>query len=178
MQDCQFVSAMGPPGGGRTSVTSRYTRHFATCAVTEPSTSSLLHIFTTIQAWFLASRGFPQPVMDLRDRVVEATMQVYSTVMAQLLPTPTKSHYVFNLRDFSRVIQGLQMQSPKALAANMQAAAGSGGMPVGAAQQHVKLWVHEVLRVFYDRCGVGMDSRGMDSPDYISALPPITSYQP
>ncbi len=48
--------------------------------------------------------------------MIAATMDVYNTVAGQLLPTPSKSHYVFNLRDFSRVVQGVQMQLPKALA--------------------------------------------------------------
>jgi hypothetical protein len=36
---------------------------------------------------------------------VGATLDVYESVQKQLLPTPTKSHYTFNLRDVSKVFQ-------------------------------------------------------------------------
>lgn len=46
------------------------------------------------------------------DPLVEATVMVYSTITSQLLPTPAKSHYTFNLRDLSKVFQGILMADP------------------------------------------------------------------
>lgn len=63
-------------------------------------------------------------------------MGVYKSAMEKFLPTPSKSHYVFNLRDFSRVVNGVLL-APKT---HMQ-----------EGDKLIRLWVHEVYRVFYDR---------------------------
>ena len=37
--------------------------------------------------------------------MISAITEVYTQAIASFLPTPSKSHYVFNLRDFARVVQ-------------------------------------------------------------------------
>ena len=54
----------------------------------------------------------------------------------ELLPTPLKSHYLFNLRDFAKVIIGVCLTDNTTLATS---------------EQVVKIWVHEIMRVFSDR---------------------------
>ena len=39
--------------------------------------------------------------------IVKSTIEVYFKVSKDLLPTPSKCHYTFNLRDVAKVFQGL-----------------------------------------------------------------------
>ncbi|CAM9110379.1 unnamed protein product, partial [Ectocarpus fasciculatus] len=133
--DIQFCAAMGPPGGGRTKITQRYVRHFNLINFINFSDESLGRVFGTILDWRL-SHGFAGPVKSQSGAMVEATIQVYNTIAASLLPTPAKSHYTFNLRDLSKVFQGV-----------LQGDANS----IKEKEGFVKLWSHECMRVFSDR---------------------------
>ena len=88
-------------------------------------------IFIRPQANDFATEYFTAGTM-----IVAATMEVYKQAMDNLLPTPAKSHYTFNLRDFSRVINGVLLVK-KSCIENKKV--------------FTRLWVHEVFRVFYDR---------------------------
>ena len=71
------------------------------------------------------------------------TLRVYQNVLyGRLKPTPNKSHYTFNLRDISRIFQGLCNANNKLSI-----------LPVHI----VRMWIHENKRVFGDRL--------IDTPD-------------
>lgn len=64
------------------------------------------HIFKTIFNSWLSNT--PQ-LENMLDDVVDATLKVFAITCSQMLPTPNKSHYTFNLRDLSKVFQGVLM---------------------------------------------------------------------
>eukprot|EP00951_Prasinocladus_malaysianus_P012336 scaffold91909_cov33-Prasinocladus_malaysianus.AAC.2 len=113
MVDCQLLCAMGPAGGARAFVTPRFTRHMHTVSVVDFDAATMSSIFRAILDWDLRNRGFPGPVLEAAGKVVRATLHVYTTVQDSLLPTPSRSFYLFNLRDVSRVVQGLTMLAPR-----------------------------------------------------------------
>ncbi len=51
-----LLTALGPPGGGRTHITARLVRHFNVIAYTEMDNVTISHIFNTVVEFFL--KGF------------------------------------------------------------------------------------------------------------------------
>lgn len=47
--------------------------------------------------------------------LIEQVLVVYNKVRDELLPTPTKSHYLFNLRDIAKVFQGICLAHTKVI---------------------------------------------------------------
>lgn len=135
--DVLLLSAMGPPGGGRNDITARMTSHLNVIGIDAFSDEILTGIFNTITNKFYSMDGWDRAFQKSGSTVVQATLEVYKKAMEVFLPTPTKSHYVFNLRDYARVINGVLLCSAKAMGTDQS--------------KYIRLWVHEVYRVFYDR---------------------------
>eukprot|EP00106_Octopus_bimaculoides_P020122 XP_014787564.1 PREDICTED: dynein heavy chain 1, axonemal-like [Octopus bimaculoides] len=131
--DVNFVCSMGPPGAGRNAVTARLLRHFNFLAFTEMEDISKKKIFGTIfQSWIATEES----VVEYSEQLIDTSILVYNTITTQLLPTPAKSHYTFNLRDLSKVFQGMLMLNIKR---------------IKSISSLLRLWYHENCRVFQDR---------------------------
>ena len=76
-------------------------------------------------------------ICQLQSPLVMATIEIYRTAISKLLPTPTKSHYTFNLRDLAKVIQGVCLSKPDVYGDDKN--------------KFIRLWIHEEFRVFADR---------------------------
>jgi dynein heavy chain len=132
--DVIFVAACGPPGGGRNHVTARFYRHFNIINYVDMSDESLGLIFSTILTNFLTP--FENNLVDYAEGVVKSTVIIYNSIIEELRPTPAKPHYTFNMRDISKVFQGMLMCEKKKVSSKVDLG---------------RLWVHEVTRVFGDR---------------------------
>ena len=134
--DIMFVAAMGPPGGGRQVVTNRFLRHFNHLAFPEMSDESMTSIFGNILTAHM-DVNFPPTMKALINPICEASLQIFHRCLKELLPTPSKSHYTFNLRDLARIFQGCMMADPKKIGEEQ---------PI-----FIRLWAHECQRIFRDR---------------------------
>ena len=109
-------------------------RHFNLVSLMPFDDESLRRIFGTIIDWW--SVKVPCDLSALRGPLVDATIALYATACKQFRPTPAKSHYTFNLRDISKVFQGI-------LSAEVA--------QIRARNDLIRLWAHECSRVFCDR---------------------------
>ena len=131
--DKTFIASMGPPGGGRNPITARLKRHFNIINLVDYDDTSKALIFSTILEDFLSVQNFEQDIIELQEFLVNATIRIYNRISAELLPTPQRVHYTFNLRDLAGVFQGLLMCDSKHILTS---------------ESFARLWVHECRRVF------------------------------
>lgn len=143
----QYMAAMRQPGDGNNDIPNRLKRHFAIFNMSTPSLQALDQIFGQVVRGRFTSSHYPQDVVQILDSVVQSSISVWQVVQEKLLPTPSKFHYVFNLRDLSRIFQGL-MECPQET--------------IRSAVIMVKLWKHECTRVFADRLNTIEDKAWFD----------------
>jgi len=134
IKDLQYIGAMGPPGGGRNPVDTRFIALFNVFNLTPPTEAVLQAIYSSI----IKTRFtlFSDPVKASAAKLTPAMLRLYNFIVERMPPTPSKFHYIFNLRDLSRVWEGVCNATTDVVTSS-----------VG----FVRLWRHECDRIFFDR---------------------------
>lgn len=135
--DFSLICSVAPPGGSRAPVPNRLLRHFFVYSSAENSSTTLIRIFGKIAKWICLKKDLNEEATRVLGFAVESSIELFLTLSEVLKPTPAKPHYLFNLRDISKIFQGLYLVD------NSQYAKGSS--KIGRA------WLHETCRVMGDR---------------------------
>ncbi|XP_075973556.1 dynein heavy chain 8, axonemal kl-3 [Anticarsia gemmatalis] len=169
--DIQMFGAMIHPGGGRNDIPPRLKRQFCIFNCTLPSTVSMDRIFETISAGYFCKTRFDKKIVDFMPKLVPVTRIIWQQTKIKMLPTPAKFHYVFNLRDLSRIWEGILFIKRDELP---------------SVQIALKLWFHECLRVISDRFTTFDDKNWFVSnfwktatgelPEYVNDFPEKETY--
>lgn len=132
----QVVGAMGPPGGARNNVDPRFISLFNVFEIQFPSNENLRTIYQAILGRHLAKLPSSEIRSAVGEVLTDVTLELYNAICERLPPTPSRFHYVFNLRDLSRIYEGLLL---------------SVADKFRTASEFLRLWRNECLRIFHDR---------------------------
>eukprot|EP00230_Micromonas_polaris_P000498 CAMPEP_0119208236 /NCGR_PEP_ID=MMETSP1327-20130426/486_1 /TAXON_ID=38833 /ORGANISM="Micromonas pusilla, Strain RCC2306" /LENGTH=4554 /DNA_ID=CAMNT_0007204705 /DNA_START=159 /DNA_END=13823 /DNA_ORIENTATION=- len=149
--DCQYLAAMNTPGGGKNDIPNRLKRHFCIFNVPLPSVAAINNIFGQLVAGRFAADVFAPEVCAAAEKLVPITIGVWNKVQQKMLPTPAKFHYLFNMRELSKVFQGLILAERDRFRVSETPHASFGGDVTSPEAYLVALWRHECERVFVDK---------------------------
>ena len=119
----------------------RLSSHYASFRWSNPDKPMFHKIFSAIMGWYTSRMDFikdgRKSIWDVcNGPLVHATIHIYTEVSKYILPSPSKPLNVFNPRDMGSVIQGILLIKSS---------------DIKGPQTMMRLWTHEVLRVFFDR---------------------------
>jgi dynein heavy chain len=134
IEDLQYIAAMGHPSGGRQDIPNRLKRHFFIFNMILPSTQAINEIYGQMLAGRF--RGTTSYFMTLVESLPTLSVNLWNWMRTKMLPSPSKFHYTFTLRELSRVFQGI-LRTPR--------------VSVLDATTLVRLWRHESERVYADK---------------------------
>ncbi|OHT09102.1 Dynein heavy chain family protein [Tritrichomonas foetus] len=129
-----FLAGMGPEGAGLFGIPERLIRHFFYFHIPKYQKNSMSKILT--QLLEISFSRYNEPIRDRIPNMVAASLDLFDECTTNLLPIPSKLHYIFSLRNIVRVLKGILLVDAK----NLQ-----------EGDQFIRLWANEMSREFYDR---------------------------
>ncbi|XP_052612854.1 LOW QUALITY PROTEIN: dynein axonemal heavy chain 9 [Peromyscus californicus insignis] len=131
----QYISCMNPTAGSFT-INPRLQRHFSVFVLSFPGADALSSIYSTILTHHLKLGNFPSTLQKSIPPLINLAITFHQKITTTFLPTAIKFHYIFNLRDFANIFQGILFSSVEC---------------VKSTQDLVKLYLHESNRVYRDK---------------------------
>ena len=112
-------------------------RLFNVFCIAFPAEESIKRIYCTILEAFFTGGAFDKVLGgDFAEKLSSVAMDAFTAIVEALPPTPAKFHYIFNLRDLSRITEGVMLCTPDKFPTSASVA---------------RLLRHEICRVFCDR---------------------------
>jgi dynein heavy chain len=143
IKNLQYIGAMNQPGGGRNDIPNRLKRQFMIFNMILPQDIEIIY-GPIIKHSFKPSKYTPE-FNRVVDSLPQATIKLWNKVKNTLLPTPAKFHYVFNMRELSRIFKGILTVKRDTFMAAKKACGLESEMFL------IALWKHECERVFVDK---------------------------
>lgn len=138
--DVQLLTAMGLPEGGRASISPRLRSRFNIVVFLDPNISQINRIYQTLvvhkfsnfkevgrmpperereQGWsnwsYRSLIRVLQDVKGVAEGLATATIALHQSVCQAFRPKPEKAHYLFSMRDISKVVKGLYQADPRCI---------------------------------------------------------------
>jgi len=123
-------------GSDRSDISKRYASKFVPITLMTPNDYTKSKIFNTVLSFYLSN--FPnEDIKKLSDGLTQSMIGLYNSILEKdaYLPTPMKCHYIFNLRDVSKIFEAISKVKG----------------PFYTREYFIKLWVHECFRTLHDR---------------------------
>lgn len=162
-EDLLYIAAMQHPGGGKNDIPNRLKRNFFIFNLVLPSITSINDIYGQMLNGRFKSGEFDSATLANVSKLTDATIQLWRDMKDKMLPTPTKFHYVFNMRDLSRVFQGILL-TPKTSILDGGLRHKEGRLKnFSPSNMIIGLWKHECDRVFCDKLSSEKDKIAYES---------------
>jgi dynein heavy chain len=142
IEDLLYIGAMGHPTGGKNDIPNRLKRHFFAFNMTVPPPETILNIYGQMMKGRFPAATYQGNFFTYVSKIPSLTIELWKWVRTKMLPSPAKFMYVWNMRELSRIFQGI-LRTPKESIPNAEVLG--------------QLWRHECERVFGDKLATNQD---------------------
>jgi len=150
-EDLQYMAAMQHPGGGKNDIPNRLKRNFFIFNMILPSIISINDMYGQMLAGRFPASKVAADTLAVVNKLTTATISLWRTMKDKMLPTPAKFHYSFNLRELSRVFQGILLTPSETVRTGGYRCEQKTTKFEGGGVTLLNIWKHECARVFMDK---------------------------